>query len=168
MKKFNIESYLASNVKAEDLLLAGIHLNEKYRKIPLDIESFALDLGLSIEIKDLKDKSCMIDIDNKKYKIILNLDTSPYHRRFSIAHSIGHLVCEDIKTTFIEPAFSEENKKNNFIKKSEEAANDFAANLLVPLEWLSYVLKQRSDITYLCLAFGVPEKAISHQLQKLS
>lgn len=66
---------------------------------------------------------------DKKHVIAYNRGHHPHRQRFTIAHELGHLILEHVDLR---------NNDDNFNSKNPEetAANKFAAELLVPIDFL--------------------------------
>lgn len=64
-----------------------------------------------------------------KHLIAFNKDHHPHRQRFTIAHELGHLLLEHADLRNNEDDYTTKNPE-------ETAANKFAAELLVPLEFL--------------------------------
>ena len=112
-------------------------------RIPVDVERVAEHLGLKIIERPLEDEySGYLTVKEKN--IVVNSAHSPARQRFTIAHEIGHfqLHCQQADTPmfvdqtvyFRAPQFSDE------ARAREREANYFAAELLMPEEWLAKYL----------------------------
>lgn len=98
-------------------------------------------------------------IENKKASIGYNQTQHPYRQRFTVAHEIGHLLLGHTEKNFILDLNS---------KKPEEIeANQFAAELLIPLFFLKSDIKRDKDSKILAKKYWVSEEAMWWRLMDL-
>ena len=95
----------------------------------------------------------------------------PYVRqRFTTAHELGHFVFDSERDLFIDFATSgaaalEEDGKHTWL---ERKANQFAADLLMPREWVrGDVRAEGPDLTLLAKRYEVSEQALWFRLLNL-
>lgn len=106
--------------------------------------------------------------ENKKWIIAINKKHAPQRQKFTMAHELGHyLMHRDDGVQFQDIVFfrTSESKSNSI----EYAANEFAANLLMPEEEMRNFIdnenvKKLSDLANI---FGVSANAVSYRVQKL-
>jgi hypothetical protein len=101
-------------------------------ELPVPVESIAEDLlGLAVEARDDLPVSGMLLPSERR--IVVRSDEPEPRRRFTIAHELGHWVCQCLEGT-AKPVFcrAEENGVDPEAKTLEREANIFAANLLMP------------------------------------
>ena len=146
--------------------------------IPVDVERVAKHLGLTIVERPLEDKySGFLAVKEKT--IVVNSAHPPARQRFTIAHEIGHsqLHCRKADTpVFIDPTvyfrapqFSDE------ARAREREANYFAAELLMPEEWLAKYLDEHPmdssaysrEVKELAGEFEVSKQAMEFRLRDL-
>lgn len=114
------------------------------------------------------DISGYIEKVNGKYVIVINNLQSPLRQRFTLAHEFGHyslhrdnLEGKHQDTTL----FRDANEDSLGI---EYAANDFAAELLIPKEKFESAIKSGTNTPkQLSALFQVTEKAILYRAYKL-
>lgn len=135
-----------------------------------DIFSYVESLP-DIELKMVPlsdDISGYIEKVNGKYVIVINNLQSPLRQRFTLAHEFGHyslhrdnLEGKHQDTTL----FRDANEDSLGI---EYAANDFAAELLIPKEKFELAIKSGTNTPkQLSALFQVTEKAILYRAYKL-
>lgn len=133
---------------------------------PIPILEVVESYGLSVREVDLsKYQGLSGALDPSKEMIYLHTGDSPTHKRFSIAHELGHWLLhrkeienENSKYTllFRRPIGGEQDEL-------EKEANCFAANLLVPLHYLR-AYRNRLSHTDLAELFAVSQEVIGYRL----
>lgn len=112
---------------------------------PVPVENVAKLFGAQINSAPFKgEMSGLLFHDNDHLIIGINSLDPKERQRFAIAHELGHLNFHSDKTLRIERNFSASrpSAKSGFtVDKVESAANDFAANLLIPFVNLKADLK---------------------------
>jgi Zn-dependent peptidase ImmA (M78 family) len=113
--------------------------DRQIRSAPVPVESIAERSGISIHYGDLGDVSGLLMRRLHDTLIGVNLTQSPVRRRFTIAHEYGHYLLHEGLESHVDRGF----RVNFRDSKSSEAndvveieANFFAANLLMPEEFL--------------------------------
>jgi Zn-dependent peptidase ImmA (M78 family) len=121
----------------------------------LDHLEISLDKANPITLKGLGKISAFIDLEDK---IIVYNDSHPAVRqRFSIAHEIGHLVLGHKVLTEI---FNLNSKDAREIE-----ANTFAAELLMPFDWLKQdLVSKQYNIKILAEKYWVSEEAMGWRI----
>jgi Zn-dependent peptidase ImmA (M78 family) len=113
-------------------------LRERYRalfggdEIPVPIESLAEDLlGLHVTETELDGVSGLLIPAERQ--IYINASDTPARRRFTLAHELGHWVCQCLEGT-MKPVYcrAEEVGADLAGRALEREANIFAAELLMP------------------------------------
>lgn len=143
---------------------------EYVKNSTFDIFSYVESLP-DIELKMVPlgdDISGYIEKVNGKYVIVINNLQSPLRQRFTLAHEFGHyslhrdnLEGKHQDTTL----FRDANEDSLGI---EYAANDFAAELLIPKEKFESAIKSGTNTPkQLSALFQVTEKAILYRAYKL-
>jgi hypothetical protein len=99
-------------------------------------------------------------------KICVNETEAPNRVRFTLAHELGHHFLEHAGTSFRDT--TKQFNIRNF-DPSEVAANNFAAQLLIPATYLKVLVESKriTDLRELAESFGVSELAMDIRLQKL-
>ena len=131
-------------------------------ELPVPVHAIAEDLlGLAVEERGLDGVSGLLYPGDRR--IVLNADESADRRRFTLAHELGHWVCQCLEGTR-QPVFCrvEEVGVDPQAKALEREANIFAANLLMPERII-----RRSYLTGETAQFGVSEEALAWRLFNL-
>jgi len=117
-------------------LARGIIQALKIDQPPIDIDAVIAyvakdhDTSIQLEKHNFIDKVSGAHLSKgDKHLIAYNRDHHPHRQRFTIAHELGHLLLEHADLRNNEDDYSTKNPE-------ETAANKFAAELLVPLEFL--------------------------------
>jgi predicted nucleic acid-binding Zn-ribbon protein len=113
---------------------------------PIDVESLAGKLGLSVERRALGDQSGEL----RGTRIIVNRDHPSVRQRFTIAHEIGHFV---LHTDHCATA------------QIERQADAFAAALLIPSPILARAVRETPRLAELKRHFDVSEPAMTIAVQ---
>ena len=140
--------------------------------IPVDVEGLALALGISVNTPFLPNNiSGMIrKTGEEDYEISVNGGHPETRQRFTIAHELGHFVLHRslIGDGNVDDCAyrSDGSVKNNRIgPRQEQEANQFAANLLMPMEGINKFSSRASgDIGKLARMFNVSEGAMKIRL----
>lgn len=141
--------------------------------IPVDVEGLALALGIRVSTPFLPDNvSGMIcKTSSGDYEISVNARHRETRQRFTIAHELGHYVLHRslIGDGNIDDAAyrSDGSVKNNRIgPREEQEANQFAANLLMPMEAIRrFWDRAHGDAGQLARMFNVSEGAMKIRLK---
>ena len=112
-------------------------LRERYHaafggeELPVPVESIAEDLlGLAVEARELEVSGMLLPAERR---ILVNAAEPEPRQRFTIAHELGHWICQCLEGT-AQPVYcrAEEVGVDPGAKALEREANIFAANLLMP------------------------------------
>lgn len=131
-------------------------------ELPVPVESIAEDLlGLAVELRDDLPVSGMLLPSERR--IVVRSDESDPRRRFTIAHELGHWICQ-CQEGEMKPVYcrAEEIGVDPEAKAMEREANIFAANLLMPEPSLREVAQDEASAR-----FGVSEEAMAWRLFNL-
>jgi len=136
----------------------------KVNRPPVIAVEIAKQKGRIVEVAHLKQKyrqdvAGFIDPDTGV--IVVNGEDSVSRRNFTVAHELGHIVLgHDIASEYTVLFRDSEKKKNK--SPTEQEADCFAANLLVPMSMLRECLERYPFATnrHLALFFGVSEEVI--------
>lgn len=151
---------------------------------PVDIEAIARQLGIDIvERAGLRlpgrDGLSGLLLQRKGHTIcVVNRDHHINRRRFTIAHEIGHYLLHPRQESFIDPDFSlaaRDNMSSEGVDPQEIEANAFAAELLMPGEWLLNEVRRPHEldvfedatIKHLAQRYGVSVQAMTLRLTNL-
>ena len=109
---------------------------------PIDVETLAGTLGLSVERRALGD----LDGELRGTRIIVNRDRHRVRQRFTIAHEIGHFVLHTA---------------HGATAQVERQADAFAAALLMPQPLLARAVREMPRLADLKRHFDVSEPAMA-------
>ena len=133
-------------------------------EIPVPVEDIAVDLlGLWVEeVDDLPVSGALIPSERV---VLLNRDEPLVRRRFTLAHEIGHWVCQcgegrDARQTVMCRGVDMEEQA---AKELEREANRFAATLLMPDEYFSQAISA-DGVEDLAERFRVSQSAMAWRL----
>lgn len=164
--------------RAKDLL-ESLALNNQ-RIFPLDIYSIALNLGADVrEVKFLERKiSGFIKRDTKEGKpiIAVNEEDPLKRKRFTVAHELGHFLLHLQEDNFhidekVEMVHFRNEISSTATQEKEIAANQFAAELLMPTEEVAKKLEESKDedpqqtTARLAEYFGVSDMAMKIRIE---
>lgn len=102
-------------------------------EVPVPVEAVAEDLlGLHVSESDLGGISGLLYPARRR--IVVNEDDPPARKRFTVAHELGHWVCQCLGTDEPQEVFcrAEDVTLDPDAKALEREANVFAAELLMP------------------------------------
>ena len=131
-------------------------------ELPVPVESIAEDLlGLAVEVRDDLPVSGMLLPSERR--IAVRSDEPEPRRRFTIAHELGHWICQCLEGE-MKPVYcrAEEIGVDPEAKALEREANIFAANLLMPESSLREVEQDEASAL-----FGVSDEAMAWRLFNL-
>jgi hypothetical protein len=121
---------------------------------PIPVDQIALHLG----IDDIRERSLnnfeaalVTDPERNRGSILLNSRSSPYRRRYSLAHELGHFLCGWYQHTsrkgFVCSKWDMAIPLGNDVHvRQETEANQFAIELLAPERLISRYLKRLPDL----------------------
>ena len=133
-------------------------------ELPVPVEAIAEDLcGLAIEeVANLDVSGMLIPTERRIY---LNGNESPQRRRFTLAHELGHWICQCLEGTAA-PVYcrAEEVGLEPAVKVLEREANVFAAELLMPEDSVRRAWRNTWDIERCATLLGVSGEAAHWRL----
>ncbi|KPZ59554.1 MULTISPECIES: ImmA/IrrE family metallo-endopeptidase [unclassified Pseudoalteromonas] len=144
-------------------------------RLPVNIEDIAGKLSIKVDSinpfnPDYIGLSGLAEINNQGQRVIYcNSTESSNRKRFTLAHELGHHVLNHVNPQ--NPCFRDDS--NTFNSNSsiwqEREANNFAAQLLMPLDAIKTMLfvKGISNIKQLAEMFQVSEAAMYYRLKNL-
>ncbi len=139
---------------------------------PIPVEELIEFHGLGLILSDFSNGEISGVIDLKKKYLYINSMDSPQRRRFTIAHELGHWILhqtelsanQELAVLYRRPIGREGEDR------LEQEANCFAANLLVPEEFLRDVIQSKKNESagsplnaYLAKIFNVSESVIGYR-----
>ena len=149
-------------------------------KAPVPVERVAKKLGAVVRYSAFDDTlSGMITVKEGVPIIAVNALHHPNRQRFSIAHEIGHLVLHREFITnhvHVDKSFAlhRDERSAQGEDRLEIDANAFAAELLVPQEWLRLAIAPEMDLdddralTTIARQFKVSTAALQNRLLNLA
>ena len=156
---------------------------EKVTEPPINIANIAKGLGLQLSYEPfdgIDDISGMLYCDNENNILGINSAHSHTRQRFSIAHEVGHFLLHK-KKLFVDKKMRiafRDSKSSMAIDKQEIDANAFAAEILMPREFIENELKKEmadikdnieieNIISALAKTFQVSTQAMRYRLINL-
>ena len=167
MFKF-LEGFQYENDQKKSETTAARNFGEKIARTnsiktpPVDIFDLVQNkYGIKIrEISLDNDISAIVDLN--KQDITLNKDKHIYHKRFTLAHELGHILLKHNQRKWTD--FSNYITDSNPDKPLEEEANAFAAGLLMPKYLLTQYLKKGYSPKNLSHLFQVSEQSLWYSI----
>lgn len=128
---------------------------------PVPIEQILQErFGFNIVLIDVNENiSAMVDLDD--HYIGINQKHHINRQRFTLAHELGHHCLGHKERAFTEYVQTPGKERSNL----ETEANEFAAELLMPLSVIKKVSKEMNADT-MCNYFQVSKEALFYQLMK--
>ena len=106
--------------------------------LPVPVDEIARSLGADVTYEAYDgDVSGMIYRYDGHAVIGVNSTHAPTRQRFTVAHEIGHYVLHDGQPMFIDRFLTRVNWRNGESNTEEIEANQFAAELLMPREFVA-------------------------------
>lgn len=134
---------------------------------PVDVQAIARELGVAVFARPFPNALSALILRHEKNAFIgVNSHQAPVRQRFSVAHELGHFVLHHADHHFIDYAGGLEGEVPGYDWEHERAANQFAAELLMPVEMLK---KDARTISLARLAprYGVSQEAMGFRLANL-
>lgn len=143
-------------------------LREQYHRLfageelPVPVESIAEDLlGLLVEEIEIDYSGLLLPSERR---LIVNASEPDQRRRFTLAHEVGHWVCQ-VAEGHAAPVFCRTADLGPDPDRSlEREANVFAAELLMPEPLVRAEWKRAPSCTELASTFGVSDEAMHWRL----
>lgn len=165
-------SYYGSDEKvvSTDAVISAIEKehNLKINVYGMDFSDMSGDLG---------EYGAIMETEGQNVNIYLNTEKEPMFQRFSLAHELGHLVCEKIFNTsgkrnvvlsthidYKITSYPEEDYTSSDDLLKEQAANVFALKLLMPEKQLKAVANKYKISSIIGEYFGVSKDAVNSAL----
>lgn len=145
---------------------------------PVDVEALAASLGAEVRAFRLeRDVSGVLYRERDRKVIVVNVAHAPARRRFTIAHELGHLLLHPGEPVHVDQGLRI-NLRDAASATAEEVdeieANAFAANLLMPAEWLRQDVSEKgidledtNEVKRLADRYGVSAQAMLVRLASL-
>ena len=135
---------------------------------PVPVEAIAEDLlGLAVGEADIGFSGLLIPARREIWVQAAEARESPARRRFTIAHEIGHWVCQ-VREGRGEPIHCRPDPAGGrLVDEREREANVFAAELLMPEDQVRLAATRGAEPAELEALFGVSEPAMAWRLFNL-
>jgi Zn-dependent peptidase ImmA (M78 family) len=164
----SLETDMAGKVKDEraDELRQRFHEAFAAPEFPVPVEEIAEDLlGLAVgENEDLEVSGMLLPAERR---IWLNASEGPARRRFTLAHELGHWVCQHLEGMSA-PAYCRaadvQPEPSGTSRALEREANVFAAELLMPEPVVRDAWSRSATVQDLAAEFGVSPLAMHWRL----
>lgn len=176
--------------KQISILVNKLLFENKINKAPVPVETIAENLGATIVYEPNDDNlSGFLLNDKSQDKIIIGVNSNhpKPRKRFTISHEIGHLLLHTEETFHIDMSadgFSKRFFKSKFERNKESAtgnnkiereANLFAAELLMPVQFIEKDMSKLGSIDFLhdkkledlAEEYGVSIQALTYRLGNL-
>lgn len=157
--RFRITSAQPSKAAEELLRVAAV------TDAPVDLDAIAKGLGARVYFVDMPD-----GLSGLVFKVaggaVVAINAHHHERRgrFSLAHELGHLVLDHLDRFHIDVQDSD---VPDYDWRVERAANEFAAELLMPTDLVRARFTDESETAHLAKHFGVSELAMGYRLINL-
>lgn len=141
--------------------------------MPVRVFDLVRDLGMDFERRPMADhiSGAIERAGSDRYRVVVNSNQSATRQRFTAGHEIGHfiyhrdLLGQGVGDTLAYRADGSDCPNPAIRPVHERQANSFAANLLMPRDWVvRYKDMGVTDPEQLALNFGVSEQAMRIRL----
>ena len=131
-------------------------------EFPVPVESIAVDLlGLHVEEGDIGCSGMLVPAERR---VVLRADEPHARQRFTLAHEVGHWVCQVLEG-YTAPVYCRaEDVAPGADRMREREANLFGAELLMPEPSVQAAFAQERDIEQVATRFGVSAEAMHWRL----
>ena len=144
------------------------------RSLPVDVLGIAKSANIQVVADDLDEISGLLYASDGQVCIFYNESHSEERQRFTIAHELGHFFLHNRGEHALRAPLlmARSGVSSQGVKKEEIEANQFAAELLMPREFLlealeDYVYIDEDDIDDLARVFKVSAQAMAIRLGRL-
>lgn len=105
---------------------------------PVPVEKIAQNLGIEVKFEAAEDDLSGALIREPKGRVVIGVNSAhhPNRQRFTIAHEIGHFILHRGMKLHVDEDFRV-NLRDGSVNDEEVDANSFAAELLMPTEFVS-------------------------------
>jgi len=141
----------------------------KYQQTPpCDIFELCEKIGINCtqEVMDVNKVGIINRLGEYKYEIFYNQLHSKTRQRFTVAHMLGHLF---LHREYIEEGVWEDmmfSPKGALTQKQEREASAFAADMLMPKEFLDKYIEEGKSFSDVVRLFDISDKALRFRLNK--
>jgi hypothetical protein len=131
--------------------------------LPVPVESIAEDL-LGLYVEEAEELDCSGLLLPAERRVVLRADEPPARRRFTLAHEVGHWVCQ-VREGHDAPVYCRAADMTPAADRTlEREANVFAAELLMPEPAVREGFQRAASAAELADWFGVSEEAMGWRL----
>jgi Zn-dependent peptidase ImmA (M78 family) len=135
-------------------------------KLPVPVESIAEDL-LGLHVEEVESLECSGLLLPAERRVLLNSGEPAARRRFTLAHEVGHWVCQ-VMNGHEAPVYCRvADLLPEASRALEREANVFAAELLMPEPLVRAEWSQVESSSAVASRFGVSEEALGWRLFNL-
>lgn len=120
--------------------ISSISLDSKYE---IDVLAIASTCDIPVEYTSSEHSGWSINQDNSERKIVINKFEPEYRQRFTIAHEIGHIILNHQGKSYRTNKLEE--YSDTIARMNEIAANNFAAQLIMPEKLVKQSLRDSID-----------------------
>lgn len=117
---------------------------------PVEVEelvaSYAKIVTRAIPIAGVDGLSLNLKTPGKRPTVVVNADSPPRRRRFTLAHELGHILIPWHMGSFVDSLDLQSSDDSKEYWMLEEEANEFAAELLMPTAWVVALLAGTADL----------------------
>jgi Zn-dependent peptidase ImmA (M78 family) len=138
---------------------------------PVPVDKLAENLGLEIRVAPLRGDlyGALIRSDHENY-IGVNSLNHPNRRRFTIAHELGHFVLHKGIKVHIDKGFRvnwRDDESSQAVSDEEMEANRFAAELLMPIQFLTRDIDRLRGVGHETVALLARKYKVSSQAMRI-
>jgi Zn-dependent peptidase ImmA (M78 family)/transcriptional regulator with XRE-family HTH domain len=134
-------------------------------KPPVPVEEVAARCGVRVLPIGFQEGLSGVLVELERGAVIGHADDYEPRRRFSIAHELGHHLLRHYDNFHIDPEqTATEGHPPGYDWRDERAANEFAAQLLMPATWVSQRFKRTRDVARLAEQFDVSPASMRYRL----
>ncbi|MBZ0060132.1 MULTISPECIES: ImmA/IrrE family metallo-endopeptidase [unclassified Leclercia] len=140
------------------------------RGFPVDPVQIAKEMGLDVFVTELPGSvsGALIKQKDQDPAIFLNADDARVRQRFSCGHELGHYISRQVDNNDVyEYVDLRGEKASNGTDPEEIFANQFSAELLMPVDAVKDLIAQGYPNYAMAHYFGVSDDAIHYRLKKL-
>lgn len=120
--------------------VSSIALDSKYE---IDVLAIAGTCDISVEYTSSEHSGWSINQDSLERKIVINKFEPEYRQRFTIAHEIGHIILNHQGKSY--RTNKSEEYSDTIARMNEIAANNFAAQMIMPEKLVKQSLRDSID-----------------------
>lgn len=155
--------------QAIKMRLATVSKTDGKLRIPVDPEEIAKQLDIKVIKTDLKPNVAgfILKKDNAPVKIYVNQNDDERRQRFTLAHELGHYWSHKDDSDDYGYVENRNEFSSTGTDPKEVAANQFAAELLMPARYIKSAWANGISIQKIQDALNVSDAALGHRLVNL-